>query len=448
MLLEAPHRREELVEGFRELLLHRLDRLGCADSGDHVLALGIREELAEEPRLARRGVAGEGDARPRGRALVAEDHLDDVDRGAEVVGDPVSPAVHLRPGRVPRLEDRLHGAGELLARVLRERRARLFLVDLLVGDNEVAEVVRVQLDVLLGAAVGLEIGERGLEAVRVDALDHLAVHLDQAPVGVAGEAGVVGRAAEPFDGVVVQTEVEDRVHHPGHRDRGSRAHRDEQRVGGVAEALACRLLERVQVLLDLWPKSVRQLLSVLHVGTAGVGRDRESGGDRHAQLRHLGQTDALAAEELAPALGWLVESEDEAPVPSHNAEVSHRAACEPCAYARGVRVVLAVTAATLLAGAGGNANGAPAQGRIAFGLEHGSVSSLYTVRPNGTGLRRVTVPPTRQDLGGDTGPAWSPDGRRLVFERNLPYWGNDRFRLNAVPATGGIAKALTQGPST
>jgi Tol biopolymer transport system component len=27
-------------------------------------------------------------------------------------------------------------------------------------------------------------------------------------------------------------------------------------------------------------------------------------------------------------------------------------------------------------------------------------------------------------------PVWSPDGRTLVFERNLPYWGNDRFRLN------------------
>ena len=50
MLLEAPrYRREELVEGLRELLLHRLDRLGCADSGDHVLALGIREELPEKP---------------------------------------------------------------------------------------------------------------------------------------------------------------------------------------------------------------------------------------------------------------------------------------------------------------------------------------------------------------------------------------------------------------
>ena len=41
-------------------------------------------------------------------------------------------------------------------------------------------------------------------------------------------------------------------------------------------------------------------------------------------------------------------------------------------------------------------------------------------------------------------------GRRTddgsVFERNLPYWGSDRFRLNVVAATGGISGALTQGP--
>jgi len=58
----------------------------------------------------------------------------------------------------------------------------------------------------------------------------------------------------------------------------------------------------------------------------------------------------------------------------------------------------------------------------------------------------VTVPPTRQDLGGDSGPVWSPDGRRLVFERDLPYWGDDRFRLNAVSSAGGIARPLTPGP--
>jgi TolB protein len=58
----------------------------------------------------------------------------------------------------------------------------------------------------------------------------------------------------------------------------------------------------------------------------------------------------------------------------------------------------------------------------------------------------VTVPPTRQALGGDSGPVWAPGGRSLVFERNLPYWGADRMRLVAVSARGGAARQLTTGP--
>jgi TolB protein len=58
----------------------------------------------------------------------------------------------------------------------------------------------------------------------------------------------------------------------------------------------------------------------------------------------------------------------------------------------------------------------------------------------------VTVPPTRQALGGDSGPVWAPGGRTLVFERNLPYWGSDRMRLVAVSARGGPTRQLTSGP--
>ena len=56
------------------------------------------------------------------------------------------------------------------------------------------------------------------------------------------------------------------------------------------------------------------------------------------------------------------------------------------------------------------------------------------------------MPPTRQALGGDSGPVWAPGGKSLVFERNLPYWGTDRMRLMAVSARGGAARQLTTGP--
>jgi TolB protein len=114
-----------------------------------------------------------------------------------------------------------------------------------------------------------------------------------------------------------------------------------------------------------------------------------------------------------------------------------------------MRLVLAALAALLLLSPA-EAGGATATSRLAFGLDLGGLSgdltSLYTVRPDGSGLKRLTVPPTRQALGGDSGPVWAPGGRSLVFERNLPYWGSDRMRLMAVPARGGRAQQLTSGP--
>lgn len=113
------------------------------------------------------------------------------------------------------------------------------------------------------------------------------------------------------------------------------------------------------------------------------------------------------------------------------------------------RLLLAAVAALVLVAAPG-AGGAPAPSRIAFALEGGGLTgdltSLYTVRPDGTHLRRLTVPPTLQALGGDSGPTWAPHGRRLVFERNLPYWGSDRMRLMSVTASGGAPTTLTSGP--
>ena len=113
--LEPPKRLDEAVERLRHPLAHRLDRLGRADAGDDVLALRVREELAEEPCLAGSGVAREADAGTRAFALVPEDHLDDVDRGAEVVGDLVGPPVDLGARRVPRVEHRADRPPQLLA---------------------------------------------------------------------------------------------------------------------------------------------------------------------------------------------------------------------------------------------------------------------------------------------------------------------------------------------
>ena len=62
------------------------DRLRRTDAGDHVFALCIHQEFAEQNLLAGRGIAGESDARGAGIAAIAEYHHLDVDRRTPIFG--------------------------------------------------------------------------------------------------------------------------------------------------------------------------------------------------------------------------------------------------------------------------------------------------------------------------------------------------------------------------
>ena len=131
----------------------------------------------------------------------------------------------------------------------------------------------------------------------VDAQHDAAVHGDEPAIAVVGEALVAGDGGETLDAAVVEAEVEDGVHHPRHRELGAGAHADEQRVGGVAEGAAHRLLEPLDVGGDLVGEPRRP--ATFHVRPACIGGDGEPG--RYGELqdaRHLGQVGALAAEEI------------------------------------------------------------------------------------------------------------------------------------------------------
>jgi Tol biopolymer transport system component len=79
-------------------------------------------------------------------------------------------------------------------------------------------------------------------------------------------------------------------------------------------------------------------------------------------------------------------------------------------------LVVALAAMTAVVRAIGGPAGAtfPAQnGRIAFQVEKRSGTAIYTIKPDGTGLRRLT--PRK---GEALNPDWSPNGRRIAFNFN------------------------------
>jgi Tol biopolymer transport system component len=110
------------------------------------------------------------------------------------------------------------------------------------------------------------------------------------------------------------------------------------------------------------------------------------------------------------------------------------------------RVALLALAAVLLTVQAAQA-AAPRTGLIAFSLRgRDDNDAIYVVRPDGSGLRQLTHPQVRQGYGGDSGPVWSADGRRLAFERDLPSWGADVFQVHVVSAKGRGERTLTAGP--
>ena len=78
----------------------------------------------------------------------------------------------------------------------------------------------------------------------------------------------------------------------------------------VAEAFPGALLEGGDVLVHLGVQALRHLTARGEVGATGVRREGEAVGYGDAELRHLGEPDPLAAEELAAAAHLLVEVVD------------------------------------------------------------------------------------------------------------------------------------------
>ena len=311
VLLELRIDPRQLLEGFRHRGFHRRlvgagfdarsfgDVLRGADAGDDVLALRVDQEFAVQPALAGRGIAREGDAGGRGVAHIAEHHGLHRHRGAPGFRNVVQAAIGDRARVHPGGEHRADGAPQLLMRILREflsgfvRNGRLVLADQRhpVVTIEIG-VERVALAVLVGV-------EDVLEMMVLEAHHDVGIHRDEAAIAVIGEALVAGQFGQSFHGYVVEAEVEDGIHHARHRGAGAGAHRHQQRVLRIAKTLAGDLADGGQRLLDLRLQVLRVTLVVGVVVHADRGRDGEAGGHGQAEIGHLGEVGALAAEQVA-----------------------------------------------------------------------------------------------------------------------------------------------------
>ena len=173
------------------------------------------------------------------------------------------------------------------------------LVDLLEDGDELLEIVGIQIDVVRDALVGLHLVDLFLEQALGHAHDDVCKHLHKAAVAVVGKARVAGLLGQTLNGRVVQTEVEDGVHHAGHGLARAGAHGHQQGIFHVAELLAGDLLKALDVRKDVRLDLRIDLPAVRIVLRAGFRRDREALRHRHTGRCHLRQAGTLAAKCVA-----------------------------------------------------------------------------------------------------------------------------------------------------
>ena len=228
MLFEQLRDADKLMIDLRHHRLHRRlvgsggdaralgDVLRRANARHHVLALRIHKELAIELMFAGRGIAREGDAGGGCLAHIAEHHRLHIHRRAPRGRDVIELAIGDGALVHPRAEDGADGAPELLMRILREGLAGRFLHLGLVARDHLGPVLSREIGVEHVIVVILELLKDLFELMMIDVEHDIRIHLDEAAIGIIGEALIASARGDRVDGGVVQAQVQHGVHHARH----------------------------------------------------------------------------------------------------------------------------------------------------------------------------------------------------------------------------------------
>ena len=233
------------------------DLLGGADAGNDIFALCVDEVFAVENVLTGRCIAGESHTGSRVVAHVAINHGLDIHGGAPFLGDLIHAAVDDGAFVHPAVEDGADAAPELIPCRFGEILAGVFFDSGFEEFHKIAEIFDFEFGVELHALLFLDFIDDSLKGVGFGfgfgfhAENHVAIHLHEAAIAVPGETGIATLVGKRFHGSVVHAEIEDSVHHAGHRSAGAGAHGNEQRVIGVVEFVAGEVFNVLDSFFDI-----------------------------------------------------------------------------------------------------------------------------------------------------------------------------------------------------
>mmetsp|Transcript_69500 Transcript_69500/g.199313 ORF Transcript_69500/g.199313 Transcript_69500/m.199313 type:complete len:316 (-) Transcript_69500:59-1006(-) len=272
--------------------------LRCTDTSDDVLTLGVQQVFAVELVLPSRRIPREGHPCSAILAHVPEDHGLNVHCGAPTRRNVVQAPIRLRALVHPRAEHGTNSAPELLLRIIRKMHVQLVEHLRLVFRHEIFEVLREEIAVRGHTTPPLGTVQQLLKVRQVHTEHHVGVHLNEAPVAVERETPVARPLRQALHCAIIQSQVQDSIHHARHGGACPGANRHQQWVIRVSELLACPGLHQRQSRAHLAQELRGVALALLVPVRAHLGGEGEARRHRQPNTSHLREVRSLAAQQI------------------------------------------------------------------------------------------------------------------------------------------------------
>ena len=292
---------DEFSVCIREFLFHLCNRHRSPNAGNNVFALCVDQEFTHQLLFTGSRVTGKCNTSTRFVVQVTEYHRHYVNSGTPAVRNVVVTTVYVCSRVVPATEYSLDCELQLFNRIRREVCAQLVLILSLELFSQCLQVRSSQFYVELYALFSLHLVDQLFKVLLTNFHNNVREHLNETSVGVIYET-LESRIRIALDhcsnNVVVQTEVQDGVHHTRHRSTCTGTNGNQQRIVQIAELLAVDLFHLLNAVHDLSHDLVVDLAAVLIVLCAGLSCDGEALRYRQTDAGHLSQVCTLTAEEI------------------------------------------------------------------------------------------------------------------------------------------------------
>ena len=291
----------------RERFLHLTDWLRCTDTRYNVFALGVYQELTEDLVFTVYRASCECNAGTGILSGISEYHGLNVYCRSQGCGNVIQLSVQDCSFVVPRTEYRLNRLHQLILRILWELSAQFCFYQFLVSLNDDLQILCLQIHIVFCAhfllAAVKNLIEFGLRNFHYDVTEHL----NETSVTVVSKTFVSGLGSQALYGIVIQSQVQNRIHHSRHGNRCAGTNGNQKRVLDVSELLSHYLFQFIQVFVHFPNDFLVQHAALVQIILAGIGRNSKSERYRQTDFRHLCQVGTFTSQKVSHILGAFIE---------------------------------------------------------------------------------------------------------------------------------------------